>query len=292
MATWEDGPEYAPAERPSEFSVPTVAPLEVPPPPPQIAAGAPKQRPRFDGPQAPAPPLDRLVPVVADHRDPARPFDVAQSTLTSMDSAWGSAHMSAPVHPAPAGPAAAPGPPTGSWSAPAAGPWPAPMTVGPADPQPSPSTFPSSVPSAFPPPGTPQWFGPGPTSVQPTPPVLDARAVVTAATPGLVIVLAIGGFVYPLAPIMLGVAFFLSSRVQVAQRQVRAAFVAGWVFVGLVALLTLMGDYLYFSDWWRVVGGWALVVCWTLLVTLLVQVYRALRRRGGTPTSSYPSNWG
>jgi hypothetical protein len=121
--------------------------------------------------------------------------------------------------------------------------------------------------------------------------VLDARAVVTAATPGLVIVLAIGGFVYPLAPIMLGVAFFLSSRVQVAQRQVRAAFVAGWVFVGLVALLTLMGDYLYFSDWWRVVGGWALVVCWTLLVTLLVQIYRALRRRGGSPTS-YPSNWG
>ena len=288
MATWQDGPEYAPAERPSEFSVPTVAPLEVPPPPAQIAAGAPKQRPRFDGPQAAAPPQDRLVPVVADHRDPARPFDVAQSTLTSMDSAWGSAHMSAPAHSAP-GPAAAPGPPADSWGAPADGPWPAPVAQ---EPQ-GPSAFPPPAANAFPPPGTPQWFGPGPASAAPTTrPVVDARAVVTAATPGLVIVLAIGGFVYVLAPIMLGVAFFLSSRVRVAQRQVRAVFVAGWVFVGLVALLTLLGDYLYFSDWWRVVGGWALVVCWTLLVTLLVQVYRALRRRGGTPTSSYPSNWG
>ena len=45
MATWEDGPEYAPVERPSQFENPDVAPLSTAPPVQQMAALAPKDRP-------------------------------------------------------------------------------------------------------------------------------------------------------------------------------------------------------------------------------------------------------
>ena len=50
MATWEDGPEYAPIERPSDFQSPDASPLTIAPPHTQLAAWAPKNRPVFDSP--------------------------------------------------------------------------------------------------------------------------------------------------------------------------------------------------------------------------------------------------
>jgi hypothetical protein len=52
MATWEDGPEYAPIERPDEFSTPDAAPLGATEPYVQPSANAPIQRPAFGDPQA------------------------------------------------------------------------------------------------------------------------------------------------------------------------------------------------------------------------------------------------
>lgn len=310
MATWEDGPEYAPLERPDDFSVPSADPLEIVPPAYQSAAQAPKDRPQFDGPRDTVAPLSQLIPVVADQRDPGQPFAVVSSTLTSTDSAWGSAHWSSPHGPsgsplteqaaAPTTPRTAPAyggttprdplyndPAHQPWGAPPVTSWPSPQAPLP------PVGGPAQLPGGYPPPGTPQWFGPGPDAPPPPQPpaALDAKAVVTAATPGLLICLVIGGLIYLLAPIMLGLAFVLSSRVKVAQQQIRQGFYVALGFLGFFALAGLVTGRLWFTDWWSFVGGWSLAICWAMLVTVLLRVYRALKRRTPTPPP-YTSNWG
>ena len=96
MATWEDGPEYAPIERPAEFQNPDAPPLETAPTYMQVAAWAPKSRPLFDNPSAPLTPLSGLVPAQREEiRDPQKPFTVVSSMMTS-DSAWGAVHWAPP----------------------------------------------------------------------------------------------------------------------------------------------------------------------------------------------------
>ena len=97
MATWEDGPEYAPLVRPDAFSEPTISPLSVRAPVEQPAAAAPKERPAFADPADPVAPLESLVPPIEAPRDPAEPFDVVTTALTSADSAWGAAHWAPTV---------------------------------------------------------------------------------------------------------------------------------------------------------------------------------------------------
>ncbi|HEX3206863.1 MAG TPA: hypothetical protein VHQ68_11555, partial [Propionibacteriaceae bacterium] len=96
MATWEDGPEYAPIERPSDFRSPDAPPLDTAPPHTQLAAWAPKNRPVFDSPEGAVAPLSTLTPVREEPRDPQEPFAVVASTMTS-DSAWGAVHWAAPA---------------------------------------------------------------------------------------------------------------------------------------------------------------------------------------------------
>ena len=304
MATWEDGPEYAPRERPSSFAEPPLAPLEPVPPAGQPAANAPAARPQFGQPEAPVAPLADLVPVPPDVRDPHQPFDVAASTLTG-DSAWGSLHWSAPgpetpgpaagapggppaVVPPPAptdfpgaAPAAVPAPLPGSWSSTPS--WPAPD-------QPLQVQPPAAHPGGFPAPGTPGWFAPPPPyGEQPPGARVDAKRLIEAATPGLCVCLAIGGLIYVLAPIMLVVALALSGRVRVGQPGVRYAFRAAAVLVGLIAVLGLGSEAALASGWWGFVGLWSLAVCWAMLVVLLVLVWQALRRPATPPS---PPPWG
>ena len=93
MATWEDGPEYAPIERPADFQTPDARPLDTAPPYTQVAAWAPKSRPVFDNPSAPVASLSSLVPIQREEpRDPQKPFAVATTTMTS-DSEIGRAHV-------------------------------------------------------------------------------------------------------------------------------------------------------------------------------------------------------
>ena len=290
MATWEDGPEYAPIERPTDFADAGAAPLSLAPPVIQMAAQAPKDRPLFDQPTAPVAPLETLVPAPAETRDPQVPFAVASSPMTS-DSAWGALHWGAPT----ALPATAP--PLGGASGPA-GPTALPVTSDPWSRHTGNGTgplVPNSAPppdSRFPAPGTPAWFGPGPYGEQPAPPgQVSARAVWDAAMPGLCICLAVGGLVYVLAPILYAVAFGLSGRVKVARQRVRSAFAIGSVCLGLVAVIATLTNDFGFGEWWATVAAWSLLACWALLLTTLLLVYRALRA-GERPEPVYRSNWG
>ena len=112
MATWEDGPEYAPLERPEAFAEPAVATvgLQAPPPSPS-AAPAPVERPVFADPTQPVPALATLVPEPPAARNPEQPFDVVSSVMTADTSAWASAHWTGRETLGPQGPtAAAPAP--------------------------------------------------------------------------------------------------------------------------------------------------------------------------------------
>jgi hypothetical protein len=272
MATWEDGPEYAPVERPTHFADAGAGPLSIAPPVLQMAARAPKERPLFDQPPAPVAPLESLVPEPPETRDPQIPFAVASAAMTS-DSAWGALHSGPPTTP----PVAAP-PPAGAPLVPASGAPPVPAPTPPPD-------------SRFPAPGTPAWFGPGPYGEQPAPPTqVSPRAVWDAAMPGLCICLAVGGLVYVLAPILYAIAFGLSGRVKVARQPVRTAFAVGAAGLGLIAVIATLTNDFGFGEWWSTVGAWSLVACWALLLTTLFLVYRALRA-GERPEPNYRSSW-
>jgi hypothetical protein len=279
MATWEDGPEYAPIARPDGFEQPTIPPLEVAQPVQQMAALAPKERPQFSDPPVPVAPLATLVPPVETPRDPALPFEVVSSAMTS-DSAWGAAHWSPP-----SGPAVGAG----------GGPWSPPTASGPAPwPPPTQPLVPVSGPaqnvSGFPAPGTAEWFAPPPYGQQPANVRVDARQLFEAATPGVCICLVVGGFVYLIAPIMLGVAFALSSRVKVATAAVRRALLTGVIVLGVLALFAALTSDTSFADWWASVGIWALLICWLMLGAVLFIVYRGLKN----PAQPHPhrSPWG
>jgi hypothetical protein len=272
MATWEDGPEYAPLERPADYAPAAGAPLSVAPPVHQMAGLAPKDRPVFDQPPVPLAPLDSLVPEVEETRDPQVPFAVVSSTMTS-DSAWGAVHWGAPSPPA-------------ELPAPAPRPW------APSQPLPVPRTETTPLDNRFPTPGTPAWFGPGPYVEQPpAPPGIGPKTVWDAAMPGMCICLAVGGLIYVVAPVLFAVAFGLSGSVKVARDQVRRAFAGGAAILGLVGIVAALTNDEGFTQWWTVVGGWSLVVCWAVLLTALVLVYRGLRA-GEQPAPPTRQPWG
>ena len=278
MATWEDGPEYAPIERPSDFQNPDAAPLKIAAPYAQMAAWAPKNRPVFDSPEKPVAPLSTLLPTREEPRDPQEPFAVVSSTMTS-DSAWGAVHWASPTS-QPAGLAAAGGTlsPGGRHPRPEQ-----PLVVGSGN-NPPPGNFPA--------PGTPDWFGPGPYGQQPRPssPV-NARAVLDAATPGLCTCLVIGGLVYFLSPIILCISVSLAGRVKVAKEEIRRVFMLGISVLAAIAVFGMLTVDTGFAEWWRFVGGWGLLMCWSLLGSTLLLVYRRLK--SGTPTPpSYQSPGG
>jgi hypothetical protein len=255
--------------RPAVFDEPLVAPLALAPPIQQMASLAPMDRPLFADPPVPVAPLATLIPPVADVRDPQQPFDVVSSAVTT-DSGWGGVHWS---------------PPTGTpvTAPPVAGSWPPPDQPFALSGPPPPNSFPA--------PGTPEWFGPGPYGEQQTPNRTGPKAVLDAATPGLCICLVIGGLIYLVAPIMLGVAIGLSNRVKAAQPAVHRVFLAGGGLLGLVAAFSALTNEGGFGDWWAVVGGWALMICWASLIITLILVHRTLSSPN-QPQPPYRSPWG
>lgn len=127
MATWKDGAEYAPRERPTGFATPVADPLSRAEERAATTPGA-------------IPPPRRLEPVdaapldaphtreSAPRRNPGQPFDVASTALTSVGALPGE-HRDprapfAVVAPSPTAPPAAPAPPP-----PGAKPLPAPTAV-------------------------------------------------------------------------------------------------------------------------------------------------------------------
>ncbi len=260
MATWEDGPEYAPVERPAEFVPAAAAPLPVAAHP-LVVEGAPTERPRFDQPRSAVTPLAQIAAPVPDHRDPTEAFAVVSSTMTAPrpgDSAWGSLRWA---------------PPTGQ-----------PVVAGPPTPVLSgPSTVMPAAPGWQPSPGGP--YQPAPYAPTPVPATIGAKEVIAAATPGLCLCLAIGGLVYVVAPIMLAIAVGLSGRVQVAKQQVRRTFLIGLAVLAAVAALTGLSSSEDFGAWWAGLGSWALAICWVLLVATLALTYRGLKSAGSPPAN-------
>jgi hypothetical protein len=263
VASWTDGPEYAPVERPAAFAAPVAEPLTGAPPRPDLSAGAPIQPPDlFQEPHDHVVPLAALVPALGPGRDPQQPFQVESAVMTA-SSAWGSAHSAAAV--------AAPNwhPPVGSgWTAD----------------QPYASSYaPPTQPGRFPAPGTPQWFGPGAEWAPPPPPIpATLPNALRATTTGVLIVLAIGGLISLLSPFLLVTAAALATQVHYRRQQVRTAFlVAMGVAVASAALPIAGGRGIDGAI--ETIGLVSLLGCWVMLVTVLLLQYTGLSA-GDRPT--------
>ena len=82
MATWKDGPEYAPTHRPTGFATPETSPLDDAPPVARTTPGAIPPPAQYEN--VAAPPLAQSGQGSAPHRSPHEPFDVSTATLTSV----------------------------------------------------------------------------------------------------------------------------------------------------------------------------------------------------------------
>jgi len=91
---------------------------------------------------------------------------------------------------------------------------------------------------------------------------------------------------------MLAVAFGLSSRIRVASTQIRRTFTSALSILGVVAVLGLFAGATSFSDWWRSLSLWSLVINWVTMVVVLVLVHRGLKRRSGRNQFGPRSPWG
>ena len=254
MATWRDGPEYAPTARPEAFVEPPAPPLATPPEESHPSAGAPVQQPGFTPPQQDIPDLASLIPSVDPGRDPRQAFAVVTSALTG-PTAWGSAHSAPGGAPAPTS-AWTPQQPLAPVSGPVVGSIPAPPPLQPranVNPQP------------FPAPGTPQWFAPPDAGQRYQPPAqVTLGQVVKAITPAVLITLAVGALINGFSIVMLAISFGLSSRIPYRREQVQLAYVVGLGLVGLAATATLVLEDFYLTAAWDAASGVAQLVCFLL----------------------------
>ena len=104
MATWKDGPRYAPLERPIAFAEPAatvdLAPAQVQAPasPPAAMTEPPVEIPTDFTPQGSPMPLDRIVPAPGSVRDPSTPFSTATLILSEQGPSTGERAPTQPYH--------------------------------------------------------------------------------------------------------------------------------------------------------------------------------------------------
>lgn len=252
MATWMDGPEYAPPTRPSAFTDPGLPPLEIVPPAPP-PPGAPGDQPAYMPPAQPQADLATLVPPQPPARDPRAPFDVITMTLTN------------------AGPSGEEWTPTQPLGSPTSG--------GPIDVGRRPAVAPLAQINApsFPAPGTSQWFAPG-EPPPPRPVSISLKDVGRAVTPPVLVFGALAGLINPMALPMLTIALVATSRIAYRRRAVTTTVGLVSGLLGLVAFTEfysgddLLGLYAALCDVSQVVS-------WAVLVTLVIVMYRALSLR-------------
>lgn len=295
MATWEDGPEYAPIERPENFTAPNAGPLqprpiEQSPGSPgvpqadQVPHGQPNYRPASA--ERPLPELGAQPPPA---RDPHRAFASASSTLTAFgtDADPNNPRRALPAETDPVRPdhqtsdhqkpgtqefdpyrpmgrqpsSASPGHP----DRPRHMPSPASPTAGQDYPAPD-----------YPAPGTPAWFGPGAAPPQ-RPPAPSVGSVVAAITPAVVILLVLAGLVPPLSLPLYIVAMFASTRIRYRKSRVRNVFLTGLGTTLVVSLVALMLSMDTFGQWWDAMSRLSMVVSWAVLIILGFIMARALQ---------------
>ena len=294
MATWEDGPEYAPTARPDAFVTPDAAPLAPPPAEASVADPLPGTPSPDYAPLPPdAVPLDSVEPPRPAARDPRDPFAVETTFATSTTalatgpvpssqepsptwapptgqpvSAWGSAHSSQVRA---AQPAWAPEQPFQ--------PNPAPLMDLPA---PASSWPPPQVnPSGFPPAQPPGWIDqrmaqpPGPLPLS----QVTLAQMARAATPGVLICLLIAGVVSPLALPLVAVASTLATRVRHRRRIVGLVFrvaISLCLALGLGTAWMSMQSLDVFLVWDHV-NAWAQFAAWGLAAMVMLVQGDALR---------------
>lgn len=286
MATWEDGPEYAPIERPDEFAAPQVAPLAAAPPHVPLSAAAPVERPEL---QPPGQPVADLASLAAQDglapRDPAEPFEVVRAIVTDATSAWSAAHsanssvLTAPVNPTWA-------PPSGAPSVAATLSRPEVPTDGLGSGERSILRHSPTQPIRL---SGPQFTvddEPSGAAGQPAP--VAFADLLASLTPAVVICLVLGGIIAPISLLLFVVAFSLTVRITVAVREVRYAFIGATVVVGLAALvLVFAGSDL--GGWWNTVGLVSVVMCWLVLLVSGVLVFRVLQAGAVPPNRRAPT---
>lgn len=267
MATWRDGPEYAPVDRPAAFVVPDAAALPDTAPPPGLPTppeGVGDEEPSFAPPSGELPDLTALAPSAAPGRNPNQPFEVLTAGVTT--GAWS------------AGPSSG-----GQQGAPQRRPElhfrePEPSLAGyfPAQPTLQPNV--QVNPAGFPAPGTPQWFAPPPSSQIPdAPPPVTVAQIWTAVTPGVLIPLFLGIFLSWLSIFMLAISFALSARIPYRRRAVRRSYVVAFAGVGALGMLSVLTSDVNTDLFFETLSGGAQFACLVLPVVIALVVGAALR---------------
>ncbi|HET7724898.1 MAG TPA: hypothetical protein VFK68_09685 [Propionibacteriaceae bacterium] len=260
MATWEDGPEYAPVEWPSAFVAPSAPPLSDAEPYVSSAGASLVPPQRYVEPTEHVPALADLVPAPSVVRDPTEPFQVTSAVMTA-GSAWGSAHSTQAV----AAPAPLPA-------------WTPDQAVASAYPPP-PAT------QGFPAPGTPEWFGPQtvPYEAGRVHVPLSFGTVAEGMSWGLIITLLLGGILSYLSPVLLLIAFFLSGQVRYRRRAMKIALVVAMVIVVIAGAGAMAGTSDSTLAWESM--DTASVWCSWLLLVVGASLSAFAIRRGETPES-------
>ncbi len=258
MATWQDGPEYAPRERPAAFVVPDVPPLAAPLPATPVEVAPTSQAPAFTPPEGSRPELAALVPAGAPGRNPKVAFEVSAATITTGSWSAGSATGGR----LPTEPFASAGPPL-------TGHLPAPPVV-----QPSAQVNPAP----FPGPNTPQWFAPPPqTRVPAPPPSVTVSQIWNAATAGVMVPLLIGALFNWMSILMLAVSFALSARIPYRRDAIRRSYSLALSLLGLSAAFSLLSDGYSADLMFAALSGSAQFACFVLTIAVGLIVGAALR---------------
>lgn len=280
MATWEDGPEYAPVARPGTFVSPEAPALSIAPPRPAPSSRAPAERPRFES----AEELRELAtygPPPGPVRDPQEPYDVVRSTMTEIDSAWSMVHH---YHVQGEDPAQW-GPPTGQPVGPPQADPRLPILLA-GTPTPQPGPVPGAGPVTGPVPGTapfpttqPEWLPDGGPAPEPG---VAFGTVFNAVTLPVFMTLLIGGLAIAvpffgfLSPLMFILAFVSSGRIGYRRHWIRNTFLVATgalVTTILAGLLMSPVDVLAFAD---LVYAVSTAICWMVLIAVFLIVWQAL----------------
>lgn len=251
MASWTDGPEYAPTVRPTAFVAPIADALVVPEPQHQLDAALGDTEPTFEPPTEPAPDLRELVPSAAPGRNPNLPFETITTPITATEDAPSVARD-------PRVPFAEAGPPLSGYLA-------APV------PQPPPQVNPAP----FPAPGAPPWFGPDPYPFSAPPPQVTIGQIWKAATNWVMIPLLVGMFFVAISPVALVVATVSTTQIGYRRKGVRRAAGIIWGVVLVLTVLTVFADPT--AAFYDTLAIYSLVGSWVAAIASLAIVGTALR---------------
>lgn len=264
MASWTDGAEYAPVERPDGFATPRVAPLEQAPAPVHPAGNRPVEPPSGYQPGGPAPSLEHLGNPEGPTRDPRQSFGTVTTAMTT--SAWGSTHSSTTTVDKPFDP----NQPMLTGDQPTALATLAPPTGTPVMEQSAPGQYP---PAHYPLGQYPAQYGAG-TPASRT--MGMARALVKALSPALLISLALAILIPRLSFALLVVAIPLASRVPHAGQRLRR-------FAGIAAPVALLLAFLWnlHDDPVASLGTWSQVAAAATLARAVHLVWPRVQQSDG-----------